>query len=278
MFSNILQHPKTSISGVLIAVITIVGVFTQQGVTLGHAGTGTVVTLIGACATALLGMLAKDPDPAAGSSSVRAGSTGAMIALLCLTVVFAPVIGCTQQQKVNVAQEIVNWTPALTSAVDTAAAVADSLDPAAALIVLPIVTTFNALAPQVTTAAKNYLANPSQTTLQVLQALVVQIQNSVNSSLLAAVKITNPTSQQKATTAINGIGTIVNSLLALVQSVSGKTQVAAMSRNVTVHLAQVRGLVNAQAMQLASNHIAADLHVQPVSVDRYFAYEAQAGF
>lgn len=58
---NIMAHPKTSAAGLLIAVVTIGGVFAQQGITLGHAGTGTVVTLVSAVCTALLGLIAKDP-------------------------------------------------------------------------------------------------------------------------------------------------------------------------------------------------------------------------
>ena len=59
--SNIWNHPKTSAAGLLIAVVTIAGVLSQQGVTLGRAGTGTVVTLVSALASAFLGLLAKDP-------------------------------------------------------------------------------------------------------------------------------------------------------------------------------------------------------------------------
>jgi hypothetical protein len=62
-FANILAHPKTSAAGLLIAIVTVAGVFSQQGVTLGTAGTGTVVTLVSAMATALLGLLARDPAP-----------------------------------------------------------------------------------------------------------------------------------------------------------------------------------------------------------------------
>ncbi len=61
MISNILVHWKTSLAGVLLCVVTIAGVLSQQGITLGAAGTGTVVTLIAALGTALLGLLAKDP-------------------------------------------------------------------------------------------------------------------------------------------------------------------------------------------------------------------------
>jgi hypothetical protein len=219
-------------------------------------------------------LFGKYMPPAAASSG-----TAGMVALLCFSLVFTPVLGCTQQQKIDVAQEIVNWTPALTSAVDTAGGLIEVLDPPSALIVTPSLAVINALSPQVVTAAKNYLANPSQTTIQVLQALIVQLQNNVNAALLDAVKISNPNSQQKATTAINGIATIVNSLLALVQGISSKAQVAAMSRSVTVHLAEIQPLLDRRDLQRAAARISADLQLaRPATVDRYFAYEAQAGF
>ena len=72
--TNIWNHPKTSAAGLLIALGSIAGVFSQQGITLGKAGTGTVVSLVTALATALLGLLAKDPETpsqsAASSSQV----------------------------------------------------------------------------------------------------------------------------------------------------------------------------------------------------------------
>jgi len=203
----------------------------------------------------------------------------AVIAFFCLALTFAPIVGCSQQQKVNVAQEIVNWTPALTSAVNTAGSLVQSLDPPAAVVVMPTLVAIDALSPQLVAAAKTYLANPNQTSVQLLQALIVQLQNNTNTALLNAAKITNPDSQRKAMTAINGISTIVNSLLALIESVSSKQQVAAMSRDVTVHLAQVRSLLDRESMQLAANRISADLRLnRPVSVDQYFALQAQAGF
>lgn len=212
------------------------------------------------------------------TSITKDGVTAAVLAILCLSLVFAPIVGCTQQQKVDVAQEIVNWTPALTSAVNTAGGLVETLDPPSALIITPTLAAINALSPQLVAAAKTYLANPSQTTVQLMQALIVQLQNNVNTALLSAAKITNPQSQQKATTAINGIATVVNSLLALIEGVSSKTQVAAMSQQVTVRLAQVRLLLDQGAMQQASVSISRDLRIAPVSVDQYFAYQAQAGF
>jgi hypothetical protein len=57
---RMIQHPKTSVAGVLLALTTVAGVLQQQGVSLGHVGTGTAVSLASALATAFLGLLAKD--------------------------------------------------------------------------------------------------------------------------------------------------------------------------------------------------------------------------
>lgn len=61
LIQNVWQHPRTTAAGLLIALVSIGGVLSQQGITLGRAGTGTVVTLITALASALLGLLSRDP-------------------------------------------------------------------------------------------------------------------------------------------------------------------------------------------------------------------------
>ena len=72
-FSNIWQHPRTSGAGLLIATVTVAGVLSQQGITLGKAGTGSAVSLAGALATAFLGLLARDPGMAATATVSRSG-------------------------------------------------------------------------------------------------------------------------------------------------------------------------------------------------------------
>jgi len=61
VFENALAHPRTSTAGVLIALVSISGVLSQQGITFGKVGSGTVVSLVTAMASALLGLLARDP-------------------------------------------------------------------------------------------------------------------------------------------------------------------------------------------------------------------------
>jgi len=207
------------------------------------------------------------------------GSTQKLGALaLCALLLMGTTMGCTQAQKISVAQEIVNWTPTLISAVDTSASMVESLDPASALIVAPFVVAFNALAPQFQMAAKNYLANPTQTTLQVLQSLITQIQQNANQALLAALKITNPTSQSTVTKDINIVATAANALLSLVQSVSTQAQIQQMSKGVTVTLAQVHSLMDQNQLQQAALKVSNDLHTQPITVAQFYRYEAQHGF
>ncbi len=69
--ANIWNHPRTSAAGLLIGVTSIGGILSQQGITLGKAGTGTVVSLATGIATVFLGLLARDP-----ASQPTAGTTG----------------------------------------------------------------------------------------------------------------------------------------------------------------------------------------------------------
>jgi hypothetical protein len=60
IWDRIIAQPKTSVAGLLLALTTVLGVMQQQGISLGHVGTGTMVSLGSALATAVLGLLAKD--------------------------------------------------------------------------------------------------------------------------------------------------------------------------------------------------------------------------
>jgi hypothetical protein len=60
LWERVIEHPKTSLMGMLLCATTVLGVLQQQGVSLGHAGKGSVVTLMSGVATAMLGLLAKD--------------------------------------------------------------------------------------------------------------------------------------------------------------------------------------------------------------------------
>ena len=237
-FLNIWRHPRTSIVGMLIAVVSVAGVLSQQGITLGTVGTGSVVTLVSALATALLGLLARDPGGNAPSGSAGSGMAklGAWMLIAILVGGTMPVLGCSRQ---NVAQNIVSWTPPLESAVATADSMAAVLDPADAAVFTAATSGLDAAAKLLTTQARAYLANPSASTLAQLQAQVVALEQQVNNALLQTARITNANSQQHVLTAVQAVATIVMAMLTLVQSVSSKSAVAQMAAQSQVKLAAV---------------------------------------
>jgi hypothetical protein len=272
--ANIWKNPKTSVTGVLLAVVTIAGALSQQGITLGTAGTGTVVTLVSGLATALLGLLARDP----GEKSNSTGSTAKLgvWALISLLLPLPFMSGCSAR---NVAQDIVNWTPALESAVATVDTAATLLAPADAPIFAAATVGFDAACNVLVAQAKAYLANPNATVLAQLQAAVVVFQQQVNASLLEAAKITNPNSQAHALNAINAVGAAVTAILALVQTVSSKAQVAQMAAQSTIKLAAVRSSLDEnKAAAMVANHYGEPVELARVQVEQAELNAAQAGF
>jgi len=261
---NVWEHPRTSAAGLLIAIVTMAGVLSQQGITLGGAGTGTVVSLAGAIAAALLGLLAKDPGvPTSQPGSGVQGKLGAW-ALIALLMPLPFMGGCSGS---TVAQNIVDWTPALQSAVasvDSAGAVLSPGDAPAALLI---------------TQAKAYLANPSAGTLAQMQVQVVVLQQQVNTAMLRAARIVNPASQQHALAAIQAVGTVVTVMLSLVQSVSSKAAVAQMAAASTVKMSDVLPWVDQrQAAEIVAVHYGESVVMAQVQVAQLERVEIGAGF
>jgi hypothetical protein len=272
----------------LIAVVTIAGVLSQHGLTLGAAGSGTIITLISAIATALLGLLARDPSNQAvilgestapdESKNLRSSSNSKLgaWALIALLLPLPLVGGCS---GTAVAQDIVNWTPALESAVATVDSAASLLAPADAPIFVAATVGFDAASNLLAEQAKAYLANPTASVLAQLQAQVVTFQQQVNAALLAAAKITNTVSQQHALACIQGVATIITAVFALVQSVSSKVALAQMAAQSTIKLAVVRPLMD----EGKAGRIVADHYVESIALARMQVAQAndaatRAGF
>jgi hypothetical protein len=262
----------------LIAVVTIAGVLSQQGVTLGAAGTGTVITLVSGIASALLGLLARDPGSASqqvsGSASQQA-KLGAW-ALIALLLPLPFMGGCT---GTTVAQDIVNWTPALESAVAAVDSTAALLAPSDAPVFAAATSGFNAASNLLVAQAKAYLVNPSAGTLAQMQSQVVILQQQVNVALLQAARIMDTASQQHALAAIQAVGTIVSAVLALVQSASSKAAVAQMAAASTIKLAAVRPYLNGtRAAGIVAAHYDEPVALAQMQVAQAERDEIRAGF
>jgi hypothetical protein len=276
-FKNIWNHPKTSAAGLLIAVASVAGVLSQQGVSLGKVGTGTVVSLTSALATALLGLMAKDPETGSQGASQQ-GNTAKLGAwmFIALLIPLPWMEGCT---AAGVAQNIVNWTPALQSAVATVDSTAALLAPADAPIFAAATIGFDAASNLLVAQAKAYLANPSGSALAKLQNQIVTFQQQVNTALLQAAKIVDQKSQQHALAAIQGVGTIVVAILSLVQSVSTKAQVAQMAVNSDVKLAAVAPYLNeSRSAEIVAEHYGEPAQLARAQVVQVTQAEMNAGF
>jgi hypothetical protein len=272
--ANIWNHPKTSAAGLLISVVTIAGVLSQQGITLGTAGRGTVIALVSGLASALLGLLAQDPGgPSQATNSTAKLGAWALIALL-LPLPF--VSGCS---GTTVAQDIVNWTPALESAVATVDSTASLLAPGDAPIFTAATTGFDAASNLLVAQARAYLANPTASLLAQLQSQVVIFQQQVNASLLQAAKIMDAASQKHALLSIQAVATIVSSILALVQSLSSSASVARMASASAIKLAAVRPYIDgASAARMVAAHYGEPVEAAQVQVAQAEQFEMQAGF
>ncbi len=281
--ANIWQHPRTSVAGLLISIATISGVLAQQGVTLGKAGSGTVVSLAGALATAVLGLLSRDPGQSgpqqSPAKSPSAPSPAAKLGVWMLIALLLPLPwleGCSGK---SVAQDIVNWTPSLESAVATVDSTASLLAPADAPVFTAATSGFDAASSLLVAQARAYLANPTAGALAQLQAQVVTLQQQVSAALLSAARIVDAASQQHAIAALQAVATIVNAILSLVQSISTRAQVAQMAAHSTVKLAAVAPYLDrARAAQLVAAHYAEPLAVAQAQVAAAAYAESQAGF
>jgi hypothetical protein len=281
--ANIWQHPRTSVAGLLISIATISGVLAQQGVTLGKAGSGTVVSLAGALATAVLGLLAKDPgqsgpqqSPAKSSSASSSTAKLGAWMLIALLLPLPWLEGCSGK---SVAQDIVNWTPSLESAVATVDSTASLLAPADAPVFTAATSGFDAASSLLVAQARAYLANPTASALTQLQAQVVALQQQVNAALLSASRIVDAASQQHAIAALQAVATIVSAILSLVQSISSKAQVAQMAARSTVKLSAVAPYLDrSRAVQLVAAHYAEPAAAAEAQVARAEQAERQAGF
>jgi hypothetical protein len=276
--ANIWNHPRTSAAGLLIAIVTVAGVISQQGVTLGKAGAGTVITLVSAVATALLGLLARDPGQTAGERA-QSAENAARLGVWLLIALLLP-LPCTEGcSGTTVAQDIVNWTPSLQSAVATVDSTAALLAPADAPLFSAATVGFDAASSLLVAQAKTYLANPGAGPLAQLQAQVVTLEQQVNAALLQAAKIVDPASQQHALAAIQAVGTIVTAILALVQSISSKSSLARMAADAPIKLAAVKlWSTDAQSAQLVAAHYGEPLAVAQMQIARARQQATGAGF
>ncbi|HUD75083.1 MAG TPA: hypothetical protein VMQ76_08420 [Terracidiphilus sp.] len=173
----------------------------------------------------------------------------ALIAILMLGCT-ASTTGCSMTSN---AQQIVNWTPVIDSALTELGGIASTLLPQDALIIQPLIAGLIVGQNLLSAQAKTYLANPGATTLQQLQAQALALQTNINAAVLASIRVSNPASQQAILTKLNAGLTGVSAILALIIGIKGSTLTPA---SVTApKLSQVLPLLDErQSIALVAQH------------------------
>jgi hypothetical protein len=162
-----------------------------------------------------------------------------ILAVIIATVFWSAVVASTAGcNATTVAQKIVTWTPTAISTAETIATVVSGLAPEDAIIIAGVTAGFVAAANQLDAQAKAYLANPTASVLATLQNQVLTFQQSVNSALLSAARITNPKSQQSVLAKIQALATILNVIIGLLTTVKGNS-VMIQARSLGLHLPAV---------------------------------------
>ena len=199
-------------------------------------------------------------------ASMRQVCAIGLCALLMLCLV--PATGCSGTE---VAQDIVNWTPALTAAIHMVDATGAVLAPAYAPVFAAATAGFDAGSAELVAQAQAYLANPGATTLQHLQIAVTTFNQTVNAALLGVARIEDPQSQQKALADIGAVATIVSTLLGLVASISSKAQIKAMAASTTIKVSALRKYLPKPDVEAVARHY-------HTTSDAMFAQMAARGF
>jgi hypothetical protein len=230
-----------------------------------------------AIATALLGLLAKDPGSAAVPVGTNVNPTQKLGAVMLISLlVSAPFqVGCS---AASVAQDIVNWTPTIVSTANVVSTTVAALDPSIVdkAAIAAATATFDVAAQTLSNQAAAYLAHPSQTLIQAIQTQVSTFQQSVNAALLTAARITNPASQQQVLLAIQALAVGVNAVLALVASITHSTAAASAS---AVKIAAVAPLLDRnRTVRMVAAHYSEPQWVAALQVDRAEAQLVAAGY
>jgi hypothetical protein len=228
MFSAIVNrvfiHWKTSTAGMLAVAGIVFGAISSN-----YGPAKWVLTGI-AIVSGLTALLAQDPGLPSSpvSSSTGTSSTSKLGAVaLCVLLISVSVTGCTAATVQKAVTLINSELPAIESAEAAVSVFVSALDPAIAPIIAignPII---QAGLKQLSVLCTNYLANPNTSLWAQITSLVDSIVTQGDQALLAAAHISDPSSQQKATTILSALDGLLHIIDSYVSSAQPASTVAA---------------------------------------------------
>lgn len=179
----------------------------------------------------------------------------ASFALMLCAMVLAFTTGCTQTQIKTAVQDISNSIPTVETYISTAAAVATTLDPGAALIITGANALVQTSLTELQVLLNAYAQSPSATAWASIVDAINTIVNTNAASLLNAVHIVDPTSRARALEVLGALQTALLLVYSIIQRVSDKTTqttVTAQAQVRTVKLSQIKDYLDKQQIETAT--------------------------
>lgn len=167
--------------------------------------------------------------------SVRA-LAGVMLSSILL---MGTMIGCTSADVQKAVSQVAAEMPAVESAVAAASALASVADPALAPVILPLNGIAQIALPQLQGLLQAYASNPTANTFANITTVIDSIVTNGDTALLAASKISNPESQQKATAILASLDALLHVIDGFISQAQTPAQVQAKVAARTLKLKQV---------------------------------------
>lgn len=184
----------------------------------------------------------------------------AFAAVLC-SALFACVIGCTATDVKTAVQDMANAIPTIQPYIATAAAIAETLDPGAALIISGATSVVQTSLTELQVLLQSYASSPSATVWGSIVDAVTTIVNTNATALLNAAKIVDPNSRAKAVAVLGALQAALLLVMSIVQRVhDAVTQVklTAAAKAATVKVSMYQQYLPHQQIEVATGASFAD--------------------
>lgn len=177
------------------------------------------------------------------------------IAVLLCAASMTVMTGCTSTEVKIAVQQIANSIPTVQPYIDTAAAVAVTLDPAAAPVILAATALVQASLTEIQALLNAYAQSPSATAWGSIVDAVNTIVNTNATALLNAAHIVDPTSRARAVQLLGALQTALLLIYAIIQKVhdaATQSTVKAQAQARTVKLSQIKDYLDKQQIETAT--------------------------
>jgi len=195
------------------------------------------------------------------ATDLRASVAALVLFAICL-------VGCNTENSRQVVAQIAAQIPVAQTVVATAAAAAEGIDPAAALLIATTANTVQVALAALQTLCTAYAQTQDASVLASITAAINALLNTNAAALLDAAHLTDPTSRSIALTAIGTLHTALLLISVILQKSQSPSQIAATAAARTYKLRDVAPFLDRHLIEQASG----------MNFDTALRYEEGQGF